>query len=50
MLARRAQEAAHGGSSPHVERQSEQIAPQLASLALTEIGGVLGVVCEQISA
>jgi CRISPR-associated endonuclease Cas1 len=42
-LARLAWEADHGGSSPDVEWYSQQIAPRLASLSLTEIAGVLGV-------
>ena len=42
-LARLAWEADHGGSSPDVEWYSEQIAPRLADLSLTEIAGALGV-------
>jgi hypothetical protein len=42
-LARLAWEADHGGASPDVEWYSEQIAPRLAGLSLTEIAGALGV-------
>jgi CRISPR-associated endonuclease Cas1 len=42
-LARLAWEADHGGTSPDVEWYSEQIAPRLAQLSLTEIAGALGV-------
>jgi hypothetical protein len=42
-LARLAWEADHDGSSPDVERYSEQIAPRLTALSLTEIAGALGV-------
>jgi hypothetical protein len=42
-LARLAWEADHGGASPDVEWYSEQIAPKLPGLSLTEIAGALGV-------
>jgi hypothetical protein len=42
-LARLAWEAGHGGSSPDVGWYSEQIAPKLAALSVTEIAGALGV-------
>jgi hypothetical protein len=42
-LARLAWEADHGGESPDVDWYSEQIAPRLADLSLTEIAGALGV-------
>ena len=42
-LARLAWEADHGGSSPDVQWYSEQIAPRLVALSLTEIAGALGV-------
>jgi CRISPR-associated endonuclease Cas1 len=42
-LARLAWEADHGGSSPDVAWYTEQIAPRLANLSLTEIAGALGV-------
>jgi hypothetical protein len=42
-LARLAWEADHGGASPDVDWYTEQIAPKLADLSLTEIAGALGV-------
>jgi CRISPR-associated endonuclease Cas1 len=42
-LARLAWEADHGGASPDIDWYSEQIAPRLPGLSLTEIAGVLGV-------
>ena len=42
-LARLAWEADHGGASPDVDWYSEQIAPRLAELSLTEIAGALGI-------
>jgi CRISPR-associated endonuclease Cas1 len=42
-LARLAWEADHGGSSPDIEWYSEQLAPKLTRLSLTEIAGALGV-------
>jgi CRISPR-associated endonuclease Cas1 len=42
-LARLAWEAERGGASPDVEWYSQQIAPRLAALSLTEIAGALGV-------
>jgi CRISPR-associated endonuclease Cas1 len=42
-LARLAWEADHGGESPDVDWYSEQIAPRLAGLSLTEIAGALNV-------
>ena len=42
-LARLAWEADHGGASPDVAWYSEQIAPRLAGLSLTEIAGARGV-------
>jgi CRISPR-associated endonuclease Cas1 len=42
-LARLAWESDHGGASPDAEWYSQQIAPRLAVLSLTEIAGALGV-------
>ena len=42
-LARLTWESDHGGTSPDVEWYSEQIAPRLTGLSLTEIAGALGV-------
>jgi CRISPR-associated endonuclease Cas1 len=42
-LARLAWEADHGGTLPDVDWYSEQIAPRLEGLSLTEIAGALGV-------
>jgi hypothetical protein len=42
-LARLSWEADHGGESPDVDWYSEQIAPRLTGLSLTEIAGALGV-------